>query len=379
MHLGAVLFLCLQVWEKAFTEQTFPLSIPVENFPLCIPARCGKLSLEVRFSMGENVRTLLEAAGGLYVSGQAMSERLGISRSAVWKQVKRLQAQGYEIKAGTNLGYRLVSTPQLLSREAIVSLLSGHPWQEKITVLETVDSTNDLAKRQALQGAPDGAIYLAEEQTGGRGRLGRSFVSPHGCGLYLSLLLRPDCAPAALPHVTAMAGVAACDAVEALSGVRPGIKWTNDLILEGKKVAGILTELSAQWESGTLESLVIGIGINCNHRETDFPEELRDKAASIAMMTGERIDRNLLAARLISRLYDLSQGLLQDKARWMAQYARDCITLGRQVQVLRGGSVRLGTATGLDENGGLLVTYENGEQGVVFSGEVSVRSDQGYI
>ncbi len=353
--------------------------MPVENFPLYIPARCGKLSLEVKFSMGKNVRTLLEAAEGRYVSGQAMSQQLGVSRSAVWKQVKRLRAQGYEIKGGTNLGYRLVSTPQLLSQDAIASLLSGHPWQEKITVLETVDSTNNLAKGQALQGAPEGASYLAEEQTGGKGRLGRSFVSPHGCGIYLSLLLRPDCAPAALAHVTAMAGVAACDAIEAVCGVRPGIKWTNDLILEGKKVAGILTELSAQWESGTLESLVIGIGINCNHRETDFPEELRDKAASIAMITGERVDRNLLAARLIARLYDLSQGLFQDKARWMAQYARDCITLGRQVQVIRGDRVRQGTATGLDENGALLVTYENGEQGVVFSGEVSVRSDQGYI
>ena len=329
--------------------------------------------------MSDTVRSLLEAAEGRYVSGEAMSAKLGISRAAVWKHVKQLRDHGYKIDASTNLGYRMVGRPDLLSSSMIEDLLADHPWQDRITVLETVDSTNNLAKRQALQGAPDGAIYLADEQTGGKGRLGRSFVSPPGCGIYLSVLLRPDCSPSALPHVTAMAAVATCNAIEAACGVRPGIKWTNDLILGEKKIVGILTELSAEWESGTLESLVIGIGINCNHRESDFPEELREKAGSIAMVTGHSVNRNHLAAKLIENLYTLSQGLFRDKAQWMAQYAADCITLGRQVQIIRGDSIRHGVATGIDENGALLVRYDNGESGIVFSGEVSVRGDRGYL
>ena len=325
------------------------------------------------------VLTLLQESGGAFRSGEAMSQELGITRAAVWKQIKRLRESGYEIEAVTNLGYRLKGSPERLDAERILEMLKEHPWRDRITVLESVDSTNSLAKREALAGAPHGSVYLSDEQTGGRGRLGRSFLSARGKGLYLSVLLRPDCAPTQVGHVTAMAAVAACNAVERCCGVRPGIKWTNDLILGEKKMTGILSEMSVEWESGTLEYVVVGIGINCSQRPEDFPEELQNRATSIQMETGRTVDRCLLAAELIRELEKLSRELITGKAAWIARYAEDCITLGREVRIIRGEQVRTGTAKAIDENGALVVRYDNGETGVVFTGEVSIRGADGYL
>lgn len=219
----------------------------------------------------ESVLSLLMEAGEGYISGEAMSQRLGITRAAVWKQIAKLRQRGYVIEASTRLGYRLSAQPEPLEQERILELLGDHPFRQHMIVLDSVDSTNNYLKLLAGQGAPHGTIAIADEQTGGRGRQGRSFASPKGVGLYYSLLLRPDCAPAEASHLTAMVAVAVCDAIEAAAGVRPGIKWTNDIILNEKKLVGILTEMSAEWESGTLQYLVTGIGINCNHQLTDFP------------------------------------------------------------------------------------------------------------
>ena len=326
----------------------------------------------------KTVLDLLLEAGGGYRSGEEMSGILGISRAAVWKQIQRLRTRGYGIDAATNLGYCLTELPDQLDGARILSLLGAHPWADRVHVLETVDSTNSLAKREALLGAPDGSVWIADEQTGGRGRQGREFLSPKGKGLYLSVLLRPRCIPAQVAHSTAMAAVAACDAIESVTGLRPGIKWTNDLILGEKKCTGILSELSAEWESNTLESLVIGIGINCAQQE--FPGELRDKATSLRMETGTKPDRDLLAAALTRNLYVLSRELLTRREDWLRRYRADCITIGRQIRVRRGDVERTGVATGLDENGGLLVRYDDtGETGPVYSGEVSIRGTHGYI
>ena len=328
--------------------------------------------------MPNTVLELLEQADG-FLSGEEMAQQMGISRAAVWKQVGRLRMQGYEIQAVTNVGYRLTAQPVILSGERVLSLLADHPWRDRIHVLETVDSTNDLAKREAVAGAPHGSVWVADEQTGGRGRQGRSFISPKGKGVYLTVLLRPDCAPSRVSHATAMAAVAACNAIEETCGVRPGIKWTNDLILGEKKCTGILSEMAAEWGSGTLEYLIIGIGLNCGQREADFPEELREKATSIGAYLGESVDREKLAACLIRQLYRLSRDLQTRRQEWISQYARDCITVGREVRVIRTGGVRRGFATGIDENGGLIVRYDSGETGVVFTGEVSVRGENGYL
>jgi BirA family biotin operon repressor/biotin-[acetyl-CoA-carboxylase] ligase len=325
------------------------------------------------------VLSLLETAEGQYVSGETMSKTLGVTRAAVWKQIKRLREKGYEIQAVTNLGYRLAGKPEPLEAERILDALGDHPWRQQLQVLDSVDSTNNLLKSMGAAGAPHGTVVIADEQTGGRGRLGRSFSSPKGVGIYFSLLLRPDCAPTQVGHVTAMVAVAACDAIEKVTGVRPGIKWTNDLILNGKKLAGILTEMNVEWESGNLQYLVTGIGINCNHQKTDFPPEVQEMATSLRQELGASVDRSRLAAELVRALEHMSRDIISGKAEWLQRYRQDCITIGKQVQVVRGADVRTGVATGIDENGGLIVRYDSGETGVVYSGEVSVRGMYGYV
>lgn len=327
----------------------------------------------------ETVLSLLRQAGENYLSGEVMSQRLGITRAAVWKQISRLREKGYGIEASTRLGYRLTVQPEPLERERILALLGDHPWKEHVIVLDSIDSTNNYLKILGGQGAADGTVAMSDEQTGGRGRQGKSFASPKGVGLYYSLLLRPDCAPAEVSHMTAMVAVATCDAIEAAAGVRPGIKWTNDIILNGKKLVGILTEMSVEWESGTLQYLVTGIGINCNHKISDFPPEVQEMATSLALELGHPVDRCLLAAELTKALYRVSWEIVSGKQAWLERYRQDCITIGRQVQVIRGDSRRTGLATGIDENGGLIVRYDSGETGVVYSGEVSVRGLYGYI
>lgn len=325
------------------------------------------------------VLQLLQSTGGEYVSGEAMSQQLGITRAAVWKQIKRLREKGYEIEAVTNLGYRLVAVPEPLDWVQIRTALGSHPWQDQIHIFDSIDSTNNALKRAADGGAPHGTIFISDEQTGGRGRQGRSFASPKGVGIYFSLLLRPDCAPTQVGHITAMVAVAVCDAIENATGVRPQIKWTNDLVLGKKKLAGILTEMSVEWESSTLQYIVTGIGINCNHRLSDFPEAVQPMATSLMLELEKPVDRNRLCAEMIRSLSRMSGEVLSGKARWLEQYKQDCITIGSQVRVVRGTDVRTGFATGLDENGGLIVRYDSGETGVVYSGEVSVRGMYGYV
>ncbi len=326
----------------------------------------------------KQILNLLRDAGDGFVSGEAISKILGVSRVAVWKHIQQLREQGYRIEAVTNRGYHLTLEPDRLELQKITDNLTGCPWKEQLQVQECVSSTNTVLKTMAEAGAPHGAILLANEQSDGRGRSGKSFASPKGAGLYYSLLLRPDCASTEVSHVTAMAAVAACDAIEEITQFRPGIKWTNDLVMGGKKVVGILTEMSAEWESQALQYLVIGIGINCNHKETDFPEDVRPIATSLSLETGHTVDRCALAAALTRALFRMDQNLLTGKRSQLERYKKDCITLGRQVRIVRGQETRTGTAMDLDENGGLIVRYDSGETGVVYSGEVSVRGLCGY-
>lgn len=241
---------------------------------------------------------------------------------------------------------------------------------------DTVDSTNTLAKTMAQQGAPHGTVILAERQTAGRGRLGRSFHSPAGTGIYMSLILRPACAPTELMHLTCAVAVAVSDAVEQTLGFRPGIKWINDLVAYGKKLAGILTELSIDPKTGLVDFAIIGIGLNCNQQPEDFPPELRTIACSASMVTGQPVDREALIQAMI---HNLTQMDLNDKARIMERYRRDCVTLGKEVAVIHGDSHRHGTALDINGNGALLVRFHDGPETYVDSGEVSVRGLWGYI
>ena len=260
----------------------------------------------------------------------------------------------------------------------ILSLLSpAYPWRETVHVFETVDSTNTQAKLLAAQGVPHGTALIARQQTAGRGRMGRSFFSPKDAGLYLSLILRPQCAPKDLMHLTCAVAVAACNAVEAATGFRPGIKWINDLVWGSRKLGGILTELSVTPGCGAVDYAVVGIGINCG--KAAYPEELGDIALSLGEATGRPVSPALLAARLLEALAETDCQLLSGKDALLSAYRADCVTLGKQVAVHSAQGVYEATALDIDNEGALVVQTPDGSVRAVSSGEVSVRGMYGYV
>ena len=305
------------------------------------------------------------------VSGEEMSRTLGVSRAAVWKAVDQLRQEGYGIEAATRRGYRLTGRPDRLDR----TVIAGNTGAE-VHVLEEVGSTNNAAKQLAAEGCPACTCVLAERQTAGKGRRGRGFASAPG-GLYFSIVLRPGVLPEQLLHLTAMTAVAVRRAILETTGLDVDIKWTNDLVYGSRKLCGILTELSIQAETREVDYVVAGIGVNCN--QTAFPPEIADVAASIRMETGREVDRSLLANAMLRQFQALARGLLTEKEAWLAEFAAHCVTLGRQVQVIRGDSVREAVAEGIDENAALLVRYTDGTREAVSSGEVSVRGMYGYV
>lgn len=265
-----------------------------------------------------------------------------------------------------------------MRQEIINHLSEDYPWRDRFCFLPEVGSTNDQLKQLARQGAPHGTVLMAGRQTGGHGRMGRSFHSPQGAGVYLSMLLRPDCAPLELMHLTCAVAVAMCDAVEAAAQFRPGIKWTNDLVSGQRKLGGILTELRLT-PHGRVDYAIVGIGINCCQTPADFPRELQDVAGSLSMVAGKPISPAALAAAMLDSLATMDSRLLTDKPRFLAQYRRDCVTLGQEISVVRGDSLRHGKALDIDDDGALLVAYPDGTQEAVNSGEVSIRGMYGYV
>lgn len=243
--------------------------------------------------------------------------------------------------------------------------------------LDSVDSTNSEIKRLAAQNAPDGLVVTARRQTAGRGRAGRTFHSPQGCGLYLSALLRPQLPPEAVAHFTAWTAVAVCDAVEATCGLRPQIKWINDLILNEKKLCGVLTELLLT--DGRPDALVVGIGINVNHRPEDFPPELRESATSLAMELGQTVDLEELTRALILALNRLYADFPAQRANYLRRYRADCLTLGRLVRLTTPTDWRDAVAVDIDEEFRLLVELPDGSREAVRTGEASVRGPNGYL
>ncbi len=264
--------------------------------------------------------------------------------------------------------------------QKILNALPGnHPWQTFLKWESVTDSTNSQAKGLATQGAPHGTVLVADSQTGGRGRMGRSFVSPPGMGVYLSVILRPNCPPDKLMHLTCAAAEAMCNALEEAAGFRPGIKWTNDLVFDSRKLGGILTELSISSQSGLVDYAVVGVGINCCQQLRDFPDDLQSMAGSLSMVTGKAVDRARVAAAMIKALYEMDRDLFQNKEALMNAYRKDCITLGQQIVLVRDDRRSYGTAVDLHDDGGLVVAFDDGTTGTVTSGEVSVRGMYGYV
>lgn len=265
----------------------------------------------------------------------------------------------------------------MMYHSIISNLPASHPWREKIHYFESVDSTNLAAKAMAAATAPHGTVLIADRQTAGRGRLGRSFQSPGGMGVYMSVILRPQCRADQLMHLTCATAVAMADALERSTGLRPGIKWTNDLVYGRKKLGGILTELSLNHE-GDVVYAIVGIGINCCQNLDDFPTEIKDVATSLHLCTGKAIDRAAVAAEMILQLEKMSRNLT-DPTFFLSRYREDCITIGQQISLLQGDDVRHGTALDVDDQGALVVSFDDGHVETVNSGEVSVRGMYGYL
>lgn len=265
-----------------------------------------------------------------------------------------------------------------MKAEILSALSPEYPWKEHFHYFPELDSTNTRLKAMARQGAPHGTVLIAGSQTGGHGRLGRSFHSPEGVGVYLSILLRPDCAPTELMHLTCATAVAMCDAVEASAGFRPGIKWTNDLVYGKRKLGGILTELGLN-AKGRVDYAIIGVGINCCQQLSDFAPDIQSIAGSLAMAAGKEIHRAGVAAAMMEALWTMDASLLTGKAAMFDRYRSSCITVGQDISLVRGDEVRYGHALTVDDEGALVVRFPDGHTEAVNSGEVSVRGMYGYI
>lgn len=316
----------------------------------------------------ELILSFLSEGGGDYTSGEALSSKLGLSRTAVWKHVEALRAKGYRIEAVSARGYRLVAVPDRLTSLEVGPLLDTHDLGRTIHHHESLASTNEKAFRLAQDCAEHGEVVVAEQQTAGKGRRGRTWVSPPGLNLYFSAILRPDLPPQRAPELTLVAAVALAESLRD-AGVEAAIKWPNDVHIDGLKVAGILTELSAEPER--VHFVIVGVGVNLNSQAEHFPEELRATATSLSLALGQPVLRARFAASLWKRLEEwldlyLDTGFDAVRARWKALSS----TLGQDVLVRTDRQELRGRAEDIDPSGALLVRTAEGSLERVLAGDV---------
>ncbi|MBO7711683.1 MAG: biotin--[acetyl-CoA-carboxylase] ligase [Lachnospiraceae bacterium] len=326
--------------------------------------------------MKEELLSLLRERNG-YVSGQELCRHFGVSRTAVWKAVNRLKEAGYEIEAVPNKGYRILSCPDSVAAVEVSSLMETEVIGRDVRYMETIDSTNLYARRLGEDGAAEGVLVVADEQTAGKGRSGRHWTTPPGSAIAMSVLLRPRIAPERISMVTLVMGLAVAKAVRELYGLDALIKWPNDVVVNGKKICGILTEMSA--ELMAVNYIVIGVGINSNMKE--FPEEIRTTATSVALELGQDISRSQLIAEVMKHFETLYRCFLEtsDLSRIMSDYNAILVNTGRRVRVLEPGNEYSAQALGTDRLGRLLVRTDEGTVREVYAGEVSVRGIYGYV
>ena len=305
-----------------------------------------------------------------FISGQEISEKLGVSRQAVWKSINALKEKGYEIQSVTNRGYRLVSSPDYLNESSLKTLLHNKIIGKNLTVLDSVNSTNDYLKKLGNGGCENGTVVAAREQTRGKGRLGRTWQSKKDDGIAFSVLLRPNVAPSEVSAITPLAGLAVCKAIREYTRLDCVIKWPNDIIVGRKKLVGILTEMSAEFDA--IEYVITGIGINVDH--TSFPEEIAFKATSLLLETGRHIDKNEFLACVLEHLEnEFVKNNLELTPTALSEYTDLCATVGRSVTFQRGTRRISGMAVGVSEHGELKVMMSDGTICLVNSGEVTVQ------
>ena len=306
------------------------------------------------------------------VAGTDLCQQLGVTRAAVWSHIELLRAAGFEIIASPHRGYQLVSKPDaLLAVDLQSRLATGQVIGNVIRVLPQTTSTNDEAGRAALEDHPEGLVIFAESQSAGRGRMGRRWSSPAGRGLWFSVLLRPSLAPSECTQLTAASANALVRAIQSTTGITPEIKWPNDLLIKGKKIAGILTEMSAELEH--VRSVVLGIGIDVNQTASEFPADIRNIATSLKLATGKSVSRADLAEAVLHELdREYARILAGDFAAVAEEWAGYCTTLGKLATIDMGTRRVRGRAEALDENGALLLRTEHGRIERIIGGEVTL-------
>ena len=326
--------------------------------------------------MKTEILKLLRKANG-YVSGQQICEQLDVSRTAVWKVIRQLKEEGYQIEAVRNRGYRIVEVPDVLTGEELKSLMQTQWAGRNIVYYPETDSTNLRIRELGDAGAPHGTLAVADMQTSGRGRRGRTWESPPGSSIYMSILLRPDIIPGAAPMLTLVMACSVAEGISDCENVDVRIKWPNDVIAGGKKLVGILTEMSTQIDY--INHVTIGVGINVNM--TEFPENIRDTATSLRLETGHKVRRAPLIAAIMKRFEENYAVFLktQDMSGLMEKYSGMLINLDRDVLVLGAEDSYKAHALGIDRQGELIVRREDGTEEKIYAGEVSVRGVYGYV
>lgn len=323
--------------------------------------------------MRKTIVEILKSAGENFVSGENIAGELGITRTAVWKHIQKLRENGYRILSRERHGYKLEDAPDLLLPSEIQVGLDTEIIGKAMEYFPTLESTNRTAKALAYHGAADGTIVVAEEQTGGKGRLDRAFYSPRCKGIWFSVILRPKFLPHDAPKCTLMAAVAVAEAMKRFN-LKAGIKWPNDIMFDGRKLVGILTEITG--EMGKITYIVIGIGINVNMSRDDFPEELRDVAASLSEMSGEELSRVEIFRAVLEEFDKLYREVSESGFDAVIERWRKYnVTLGKKVNVISagdGGETFTGKAIDLDKDGALLVETPQGLR-TVYAGDVSIR------
>jgi len=319
----------------------------------------------------QSVLAFLENNRGKSISGAKLAIELNVTRSAVWKAIKALQGEGYSILAITNKGYCLSEETDILSTESIKPFLRGQAKEMQVEVFKTIDSTNTYAKKLAQNGAVQGTVIVSEEQSAGRGRLGRSFYSPASTGIYMSVILRPKLSIEHSLLITTSVAVAVSKAIETLARIDTKIKWVNDIYFNEKKLCGILCEASIDFESGGLEYAIVGIGINVSTLKDEFPANLKEIATSIFPNNDAKPIRSELIAEILNNISQCYDDI--SNKSFLEEYKKRSFLLGQEIFVINGEKSDEATAIDIDEKAQLVVKFKDGSIKTLSSGEVSVR------
>ena len=326
--------------------------------------------------MKNEILRMLKDSGEEFLSGEKISDEFGVTRSAIWKNMNALKEEGYEIESLPRKGYRILSSPDILTLEEIEDKLQTKYIGRNLYYFDSISSTNLKAKEIALD-EPEGTVVVSEEQTQGIGRLGRSWISPKGKGIWLSIILKPEVEPMDVSKIALVGAAAVNKALEDM-GIKAGIKWPNDLVVNGKKVCGILTEMSC--ELNMVNYVVMGIGINVNLDKKHIPEDLQEKATSLKEATNKEINRKILLANLLNHFEVLYKGFKEgDISATLEICRKNSVLLGEEVRIIKGKQTRIGKALDINSEGELVVQFEDNLVENIFSGEVSLRGMDGYV